>query len=103
MGIVERTHRHLIKTSRSLLLKSKISRTYQVEDFLIYTINRLPFSNTSNKSPFEILIERMLDYSYLRVFRTLCFPLLLKNKRDKFSPTATKCYFVDYSTKKSRI
>lgn len=80
MEIAQRKGHHLIESVRCLLCESKLPRTYWIEALLIaiFTINRFPSLNISNKSPFEILFIRKLDYNYLRVFGTLCFSLLPK-------------------------
>lgn len=80
MKISKRKLRHIIELVRCLLFRSKVPKVYLVDACLtsLYTINRLLFSNDKNKSAFELLFNRFPDYNHLRVFGTLCYPLLPK-------------------------
>lgn len=50
----------------------------------LYTINWLLLPSDKSRSPYELLFNKLPDYSYLRGFGTLCYPLLPKVGRDKF-------------------
>lgn len=95
MGTDERKHGHLIETVRCLLFQSKVLKYYWVEARLmtVCAINRLPLSSIDNISPYEKLCHRSPDYKFLRTFRALCFPLLPRYQRDKFSPKSVECFF----------
>ena len=63
----------------------------------MHLINRLIYPLLKNKSPFELLYNKVLDYSHLRVFRCLCFVYTLSHNRVKFHPRALKCVFLGYT------
>lgn len=45
------------------------------------------------KSPFEVLYEKLSDYTILKAFGCLCFPLLLP-KMSKLENRSTECIFI---------
>lgn len=53
-----------------------------------YLINRLPSRILNNKSPYQILFEKVPDYSHLRPFGCLYFASNLSRNRDKLYPRA---------------
>ena len=40
-----------------------------------FTINRLPSSVLSNKTPFEVLFSKLPDYTFLKPFGCSCFQI----------------------------
>ena len=48
-----------------------------------------------NKTPFEILYNKLPDYSCMRVFGCIAFATIV-NPSLKFTPRATKCIFLGY-------
>ena len=63
-----------------------------------YLINRLPSRVLGGKSPLEVLKERNIDISHLKVFGCVCFVHIQANKRGKLDPRAEKCVFLGYSS-----
>ena len=61
-----------------------------------HIINRLPMSNLSWKSPFEVLYNQTPDCSCLRTIGCLCYASNL-GERDKFEPRAHKCILLGYT------
>lgn len=59
-----------------------------------HIINRLPTSFLNNKCPFEVLYKIKPDYSSLRSFGCLCYPIIPKVHRDKFEPITSPRVFV---------
>lgn len=59
-------------------------------------INRKPSPLLDNKSPFEKLLGKTLDYTLLRSFRCLCFASTNTKDRTTFSPRAILCVFLGY-------
>ncbi|KAG9458911.1 hypothetical protein H6P81_003419 [Aristolochia fimbriata] len=86
-GVVERKHRHILDTTRALLLSSSVPRVFWGEVILtsVYIINRLPSPILNNSTPFVVLYGGSPDYSSLRIFGSTCFVLLPERERDKLS------------------
>jgi len=97
-GVVERKHKHLLEVSRALLFQSKVPLNFWGECVLTAThiINRLPTPLLQNKSPFQMLYEKIPSYDYLRVFGCLCYMTTTKQGRDKLQPRALPCVFIGY-------
>jgi hypothetical protein len=96
-GLAERKHRHIIETTRTLLISQNIPKNFWAEAALasVYLINRLPSRILGKISPFEVLHKLEPDYNRLRVFGCKCF--ILTDKNDKLSPKAIPCAFLGYS------
>lgn len=86
-GVAERKHRHIMETTRALLLSSSVPKKFWGEAALtsVYVINSIPSSVIAGLSPFERLYGSTPYYSELLVFRSTCFVLLAKVERDKLS------------------
>ena len=77
-GVAERKHRHIIETTRTLLLSSNLPKVFWGEAALtaIYLINRLPSSSINMDTPYHKLFVKHLIYLHLRPFGYVCFVLL---------------------------
>ena len=66
-GVVERKHRHLLATARSLFFQAKLPLQYWGEALLCatYLINRMPLKPLFNKTPYEKLYNSAPDLSHL--------------------------------------
>ncbi|KAG9447257.1 hypothetical protein H6P81_013385 [Aristolochia fimbriata] len=97
-GIAERKHRHILDTTRALLLSSSVPRVFWGEAVLtsVYIINHLSSPVLNNSTPFDSLYGASPDYSSLRVFGSTCFVLLHERERDKLSAQSTMCVFLGY-------
>ena len=60
-------------------------------------INRLPTPVLSQKSPFEILYNRLPDYNFMRVFGCACWPNLRPYNKNKLNFRSKTCIFIGYS------
>ena len=62
----------------------------------VYTINRIPSPTTHKKSLFELLYNKLPDYSYLQVFGCVCFVFLPSHERNKLEPQSRLYCFLGY-------
>ena len=99
-GVVERKHRHLVDTARTLLINAHAPLKFWGDAVLTacYLINCMPSSVLDNEIPHSLLFPKdPLYYVPLRVFGSTCFVHDLSPGRDKLPPRAVKCVFLGYS------
>ncbi|XP_074274069.1 uncharacterized protein LOC141597501 [Silene latifolia] len=76
-GTVERKHKHLLETARTLSFQSNLPTKYWGECILTatYIIIRLPTKVLQNLSPYQVLFGKEPDLSHMRAFGwfSLCF------------------------------
>jgi transposase InsO family protein len=97
-GLAERKHRHVVEMGLSLLAQSGLPQSFWVESFLTATflINRLPTPLLNHCSPYFMLFQQIPDYSLLRSFGCLCFPLLRPYASHKLMFRSKRCIFLGY-------
>lgn len=101
-GIAERLNRTLVEKARTMLLESKLSKRFWNEAISTanYIKNRSPTSahgnQFRNKTPAEIWFKSKPDISHLRVFGSICYNHIPKDKRSKLEPKASKCIMLGY-------
>ena len=98
--IAKRKNRDLLEKTRALMLHMHVPKKFWSQGVLtaVYLINRLPSKVLDFKSPLEVLKNRNIDISHLRVFGSTCFVHIQSPHRDKLDPRATKCAFMGYSS-----
>lgn len=96
--IVEQKHKHLLETSRALLFHSNIPLVYWGDCVLTvsYLINYFPSKLLNDISPYEELFGTKPNYSHHSSFGCFCYMTVPRHHRDKFSPRASPCIFLDY-------
>ncbi|XP_023641965.1 uncharacterized protein LOC111831564 [Capsella rubella] len=67
-----------------------------VKETAVFLINRLPSALLNDKSPFELLLGKLPDYSLLKNFGCLCYVSTYTKDRNKFSPRAKPGVFLGY-------
>jgi Reverse transcriptase (RNA-dependent DNA polymerase)/Integrase core domain/gag-polypeptide of LTR copia-type len=99
-GVAERKNRHLLEITRALLFSANLPKEYWAVAICTscYLINRLPSHILGIKSPLEILYNRKIGISHLRVFRCVCY--VHSQEGNKLDPRAHKCIFFGYSSVK---
>lgn len=65
----------------------------------VFVSNRLPSPSTQGLSPYQLMFDCSLDYSILKTFGCLCFPVIPKANQLKLDCIATHCCFLGYTTK----
>lgn len=96
-GVVERKHRHLLNIARPLRFNSHLYMYFWGDCLLTTTflINRIPTKFLHGKSSYQILFDKVPDYSSLKIFGCLCYATNL-HQSDKFEARALKCAFLGY-------
>lgn len=99
-GMVERRNRHIVETGITLLANSCLPFKYWhfAFDTAVFLINRMPSTVSNSKSPFECIYAKPPDYSFLKVFGCLCYPLLRPYNSHKVDFRSSPCLFLGYSS-----
>jgi len=97
-GVAKTKHRHIVETTRSLLLSTFVPDEFWGEAVLtvVSLINTIPSSHSSGLSPFEKLHGYVPDYSSFRVFGCTCFVLHPHVECSKLSSRSAICVFLGY-------
>ncbi|RVW28543.1 Retrovirus-related Pol polyprotein from transposon RE1 [Vitis vinifera] len=99
-GVAERKNRHLVETTRTLLLHSHVPFSFWGDAVLTacYLINRMPSSVLHDQIPHSLLFpDQPLYFLPPRVFGCTCFVHILTPGQDKLFAKAMKCLFLGYS------
>uniref|UniRef100_J3MVH8 Integrase catalytic domain-containing protein n=1 Tax=Oryza brachyantha TaxID=4533 RepID=J3MVH8_ORYBR len=98
-GKAKRVIHTLNNSVRTLLLQASMPPSYWAEALATatYLLNRRPSSSVRNSIPFQLLHNKLPDYS-LRVFGCLCYPNISATSAHKLAPRSAACVFLGYPT-----
>lgn len=103
-GVAERLNRTLAEKARTMLLASNLGKRFWNEavNTANYIKNRSPTSaygdQFKNKTPAEIWYKSKPDLSHIKVFGSICYNHVPKEKRTKLDSKATKCIMLGYAS-----
>ncbi|KAJ0539365.1 putative RNA-directed DNA polymerase [Helianthus annuus] len=97
-GVVERKHRHLLETARSLRFEANLPKKFWGECILTaaHVINRLPSKLIENKTPYEIIHQEKPNFNLLRVFGCLAYYRNTDTNGDKLEERGKAGVFLGY-------
>nr|GFA61596.1 retrotransposon protein, putative, unclassified [Tanacetum cinerariifolium] len=103
-GVVERRNRTLIEAARTMLIYAKAPLFLWAEAVVTacYTQNRSIIRLRHEKTPYELLHNKLPDLSFLYVFGALCYTTNDSENLGKVQPKADIWIFIGYApTKKA--
>lgn len=94
----EREMRTIVEAARTLLHSNKLPAFLWAEaiNSSVYVLNRTGTSSVENKSPYEIWFNKSVNVNNLKVFGSVVYSHIPKEKRKKLDKKAIKCIFVGY-------
>jgi len=98
--VAERKNRHLVETTRTLLIHGGVPQYFWGDAILsaCYLINRMPSSVLENKIPHSILLpHESLHLLPPKVFGSTCFVHNFSPGLDKLSARSHKCVFLGFT------
>jgi hypothetical protein len=101
-GVAERMNHTLLGMARSMLSFKKLSSTYWAKAIhtSIYLRNRSPTASLDEITPYEAWFGFKPRVKHLRVFESVCYALVPKEKQTKLDSRILKCTMIGYFDEK---
>ena len=98
-GVTERKHRHLVETTRAMMIAASLPPHFCAETVstVTYLINIQPSTTLQGGIPTEHLSGHSPDYSAVCLFGCVCCVLLAPRERTKLNAQSIECVFLGYS------
>lgn len=98
-GSIERENRTIVEAARTMLHAMNMPLYLWAEcvNTSVFVLNRTGTSTVLNKSPCDLWYNKQMDFDYFKVFGSVVYVHIPKQKRQKFDKKAEKCLFVGYS------
>ena len=99
-GVSERKNRTIMEMARTMLAEKDMPKEFWAEAVYtaVYLLNRCPTKAVLNKTPIEAWSGRKPSAQHLRVFGSICYAHIPKEKRHKLEEKTQKGIFLGYST-----
>ncbi|TXG63370.1 hypothetical protein EZV62_010364 [Acer yangbiense] len=99
-GVSERKNQTVMEMARAMLKEKGLPNTFWAEAVYtaVYLLNKCPTKAVQNKTPVEAWSGRKPFAKHLRVFGSICYVHIPKEKRSKLDDKTEKGIFVGYSS-----
>lgn len=98
-GSCERENRTIVEAARTMIHSNNLQLNLWAEavNTAVYVLNRTGTSTVTDKTPFELWFNKSVRVDNLKVFGTIVFSHIPKQKRRKLDRKAEKCFLIGYS------
>lgn len=98
-GAIERENRTIVEATRTMLHAKKLNLNLWAEgvNTSVFVLNRTGTSSIKDKSPCELWFNETMKFDYFKVFGSMIYAHIPKQKRQKLDKKAEKLLFVGYS------
>ena len=98
-GVAERKNRTIVEAARAMLYDQDMPKFLWAEacNTTIYVQNRIPHRALGKITPEKVFTGKTPEVSHFRIFGSLAYCRIPKEKRKKLDQTAEKGYLVGYS------
>lgn len=99
-GVSERKNQTVMEMAKSMLHEKGLPKVFWAEAVYtaVYLINRCPTKAVWNQTPIEAWSGRKPSVRHLKIFGSVCYAQIPKEKRRKLDETSEKCIFMGYSS-----